>query len=349
MKLTCPRSGLEYQDSSINSISGTYQSIHPIFNISAKSLLYIVKQIQSEPEPINNYLTGLAIFNLLNPKWESCADRNRALPVITANLERMVSLIYRIPVERRNKFPTFVINKSTADFQSLPTWLDSIESVFSEWKVSSRELSISTQVMRKETVLTRLINSKLHKHRNKIAIILADWAELVAEFPKSKFYLSDDSETTTAIYWKELIKTSFINNHIDLIAAKVDMDDFQDMIDYLEMNLPHGSTHAHILMNRVRKSLSILQEFNAPPKPRIAYEGPKSQLAAMLSDMDIVDNKINNDFTFNPMPEVINPGVEPKPRDFQSNALYIRAKIKWQSQMIKYKAYKNSVNQNLDL
>lgn len=327
MKFHCTISGLLFEDTNLPYIPGVYNNIHPIFGLNPTSLLKVATNVNALTDENSYYLTGLAVFNLLNPDWRIHADPSAVYPIIH-NFERLINLAFRIPINRRNEFPYFVIDNNNNDFANLKHWLDSIENVFTEWKANAYELSINQKIMRKEAVLERLIGSKFQKHQNRIASVLADWAELAGQFPTSVFIAPGDIKTTTNQYWKAIIGQCFTNSYSDLIAQKIDIDDLLDLHDYLESNIPHGSTHAAILMSKIRKARDVLLEFYAPAKPRLVIESG--------SKIELEFTTVNNNITAES--NLTNPGPEPKERDFKNRAEFIRARLKWQSATMKYRS-----------
>lgn len=330
MKYKCRISGLEFSDSilsnslslSLSPSSSSYLSTHPIFSISAKDLISIASKALQNPKESDLYLIGLAIFNKLSPDWVTSA-KPEAIPIITANFERLSTLVFSIPIGRRDEFPRFRIDSSNSDFLNLPTWLDSIQSVFDEWKISGRELAQHRLLDRKEKILVTLLNHRFTKKPSSIAHALAEWAGIAGEFPTSPFYLPDGTKTTTSDYWKTLIKYSFIESHLEFFSLKVDLDDLSDLIDWCEINIPHGSTHASILMSKLRKSKSILEEFTLPKFKSPVLVPELSPISQALKEESSEAN------TYIPV------GPEPKKSDFKSASDYLRAKLKWQTGVIR--------------
>lgn len=271
------------------------------------------------------YLIGLAAFNKLNPTWLAPVNPALAAPIIVSQFERIIKLVFSIPVDRRAEFPNYRIDSSNSDFSGLIHWLDAIQSVFDEWKQSGKELELHRILAKKESVLITLLNHRYSKKPAAIAYSLAEWAAIAAEFPKSCFYLSDGTTSTTAEYWKTLIKHAFVDNHLEFLSLRVDPDDLEDLIDYCEMNIPHGTTHAQILMSKLRLALSVLNEFVRPKIKQPSLIEESNDVVGLLSEsrspefVKIDSNKILS---------------EPKPKDFKSTAEYLKAKLKWQVQTV---------------
>lgn len=333
MKFLCPISNETYEIAGVN--PGLFKANHPIFSIESKQLLAIARHAQANPDKDTYYLLGLAIFNKLNPRWVAPVVKSTAIKTIIPNLERMIGLIFNIDSSNRRKFPDFVIDKTNNDFSLLPTWLDVIDDIFTELKSNARDLSLATKVIRTEAILQRYINSGFSRHKTRIANTLAEWADLTCEFPTSPFYpiVNDESsKTTTALYWKEIIRLCFKEDHIGILQTKIDIQDFQDMHDYIEFNLPHGSTHAQILMSKLRKAKAVLEEFHAPARPRIVYEDKSTPLISKIMELDTegVANalEIAKDNSF-----YSNPGPMPKQKNFKSVSEFLKAKLKWQVAM----------------
>lgn len=327
MKLKCRISGIEWQESIFPSDpnSDPLLSLHPVFSMDQKSLISMATSAIENPHETSMYLIGLAAFNHLDPVWQATVNAEVAAPMIASQFERLIKLAFVIPPARRAEFPAFRIDSSNCDFLGLIHWLDAIQSVFDEWKQSGKELELHRMLAKKESTLIALLNSRFSKKSHLIAHALAEWAAIAAEFPKDCFYLADGTTSTVAQYWKVLIKQAFIDDHLEFISMRVDPDDLADLIDYCEMNIPHGTTHAHILMSKLRSAADIVNEFMRPKikQPMLVVEtGTVADLLAETGDSPSF------------VKVAAEPVSEPKPRDFKSNAEYLRAKLRWQVQTV---------------
>lgn len=325
MKFKCKISGLEWQEDILDELSSsTLVTLHPIFSISESNLISLASAALADPNETSMYLVGLAAFNKLNPIWISTVNALAAAPMIVSQFERIIKLVFAIPKERRDQFPSYRIDSSNNDFAGLIHWLDAIQSVFDEWKQSGKELEFNRLLARKESVLITLLNNRYSKKPGSIASALAEWASIAAQFPKSCFYMPDGTTTTLDQYWKVLIKHAFVDDHLEFISLRVDPDDLEDLIDYCEMNIPHGTTQAHILLSKLRKSLSILNEFVRPKIKQPTLVDESEDIAGLLSESKPEFQQVNQAVIMS----------EPKAKDFKSTAEYLRAKLKWQVQTV---------------
>lgn len=326
MKLKCRISGIEWDESIFPWNPKVVDSLHPVFSMSQKDLISLASEAIESPHETSYYLIGLAAFNHLNPLWQATVNAEVAAPMIASQFERLIKLVFMIPQARRSEFPEFRIDSSNCDFLGLIHWLDAIQSVFDEWKQSGKELELHRILAKKESTLIALLNSRFSKKSNLIAHALAEWAAIAAEFPKDCFYLADGTTTTVAQYWKILIKQAFTEDHLEFISMRVDPDDLADLIDYCEMNIPHGTTHAHILMSKLRSAAEIVNEFMRPKIKQPMLVNENGSVADLLSE----DSDSSPSF----VKVKAEPISEPKPKDFKSTADYLRAKLKWQVQAV---------------
>lgn len=263
---TCSISGLSFSDSIFEShFNRSFNISHPIYSLDFKSLVSLSNEIASDPHETSIYMIGLALLNKTRTTFNVPVNPN-ASNIIINNFQKI--LTYCIAVNNHPNpdiFPCFIIDHSNSDLQSLDGYLHAIKSVFQDLEESAIVRRKSRQLAEIEAQVDTMIKRSLNFKPKSIAKIIGSWASMAANFPSKPFYRADGSVTSVDQYWKYLIESCFIEDHISLVASDVDLDDLADLIDYCEQYIPHGSTHASILMSKLRKAFKVLEEFRIVP------------------------------------------------------------------------------------
>lgn len=258
MKHTCPKLGIEWYSSTGYGFS---QCPHPVFSTPLKTLIkYTVDPAVPNKDKV---LISAAFLNYLPVIWNTPLDWEYAKQHLLFEFSSLATLASKLSIVNRISVPSLVINKQTASLSNLANWIQTLNESLTEEAQKQDRYRLEARLARKEAVIARLLNSQIKKNRNKLAIYIADWAAEVASFPTSFTYTDLGTPIRLADYWKQIIVSSFQDNHLDILAAGTDYDDLCDLVEYLEFNIPHGSTHAAVLMAEIRKTKGILEEFTA--------------------------------------------------------------------------------------
>lgn len=288
MKHTCPKLGIIWYSSSGYGVSSCE---HPVLSTPLKTLIkYTVDPAVENKDKI---LIAAGLLNYLPVIWHTPLDWSDASHFLLLEFSSIATLAAKLDIVDRIHVPKLVINKQTNSLANLANWILTLNEALSEEAQKQDRYRLEARLARKEAVIARLLNSQIKRNRNKLAIYIADWAAEAAAFPTSLTYTDIGTPIRLSEYWKQIIVSSFQDNHLDILASGTDYDDLCDLVEYLEFNIPHGSTHAAVLMAEIRKTKGILEEFTArkvtiiepklPEPKRQHYPDTASYLRAKLA------------------------------------------------------------------
>lgn len=316
MKLTCPISQLTY---STNIGYGTGSSIHPALTQPLKQLVanlpsYYSGRIAAE-SPDSLYLYKLAwLCQLPDITFRTPVNRPTAEPALTGVLDRMISLVTTVQQHKHIHFPALVIDKESANLDTLKFYLDSLEECITEAKRSGRELSAAAKLTRIESTLERMVLSQLKAHRTKTSKLIAEWAALAADFPMFRVTVpGTGKEVPCSEYWQLIITNSFVESTNTLLELSIPVADIEELIDHCEDYIPHGTVYASVLMRSLRAARDTVAEMLTPAG--VAKSLTKSADSALTGAAS----------------------TKPVRSQFASNLEYIKALVKWQQAAVEIK------------
>ena len=248
-RITCAISGIHFDcsylaDSNIPVKAGYF---HPVFALNHKQLYKLYEQYsKGQLGPVDNYLLFCAFLNYtghiswqhpvaLNPKDAATQS------MIANNIAQLVSVIERTSVIKHPSFkqPRFVVSYDTAYIFQIPNWIaaweDNIER-FQQGIATKRQRQSLQEVENKLSELL-MLGEDLEKHSH----IVANWAELAAEFPPNK-----------AEEYKRVIRSCFNSRKM----FTVDTELLKEIKDFCECNIDCTSLHFHTLSNVLREGVS---------------------------------------------------------------------------------------------
>lgn len=251
MRITCAYSGLKLQISHFPAALDNREAIHPIFYIPQKKLLnYVFKWSQAELTPTDSYLLFLALLNsteLIN--WATPAKITpRTDSIVANNMESLARIISYTNVISHPAFhmPGIVIDSGTNDLSNANMWIRDWQECYHEFASGYIREKEQEKIKNREQILQNFIKSA-NKPIQHYARILAEWAAEACDFPKSPTLVNGVSVPLSE-FWKSIIVKCCKEEHIFTILAA----DINELIEYCEENLEHGSIYAHTLMELLR-------------------------------------------------------------------------------------------------
>lgn len=291
--ITCAYSGLIFKCDHFPMSLSNYETSHPIFLLPQHKLLsYTSKWASGELGTTDSYLLFLALLNstsLLEWRTSIAYKQYQTDTIIATNMESLLRIIGKINLIHHPKFalPSFAITKETRGLDNISHWINAWQDSFLEFMKGHKEQTEQEKLIRREYALERMIKSTQLKNAKSYAQVLANWAELVGQFPTSMMlHPINKNPVTLNNYWKEIIIACIKEEKIFQYPEK----DVTELLEHCEETIPHGSISAASLMDLLRvgkksqSSYLCLTDFDIT-----AYK------AGTLSTEDVVEtaNKIS--------------------------------------------------------
>ena len=338
MQHYCPKSGIKW-----NSTYGSGSSAleHPVLQLTYPALLASIEQWVAQPEAdswgntttqAQYFLYGVAILNHYPLIWEAPIDPTSALPVILQHWEDLLKLADTFsPAEVENKLlPEYRITRETATLYNLPHYLDAITQArldISEQRVAYR---IAQSLLRKEEVLTRLINHSSTKSRKALAKLLPEWADLAAGFPRilSPKSAYDTTQIPLATIWKEILHYAILEDYSTLLTG-YRIADIEELVIHCEDNLELGTPYSTTTLRALRKAITTLSDFS--------WDGSRSPQDTSLMALDdlLEDSDTVTTLGLTPEAAALNSPLadSPKPSrgSYPNTKSYLKALLEWKA------------------
>ena len=315
MKTICNISGLELTISYFPDTIYHPSIVHPVFLIPQKKLLAKGTAYFTNPSQYNStdaYLLFLALLNSTELiEWKTPALRTVETDhTIANNMEALIRVIGKISLISH---PSFVlakvaINKDTRDLSNVKYWIDSWEESIQEFKDGYRSYSDTRALLNRELALERLIKNPM-KSVDNYARSLSEWAAMAGSFPKSildfgsyKIHCDD--------YWKGIISKCVREESIFSIPA----NDLQELIDWCEEYISHGSIYSHALMTLLRIGRKKQSDYLN-----------LGDFSITILDADASVEQANKLAMIAAAPD-----TEPTPNQYPNKLAYIKAKARWE-------------------
>lgn len=318
MKATCRYTGIEFSTQFFPYTFSNSTQHHPIFDIPFADLLSISRTWNTgKLTEIDKRLYFVALLK----STELCEFRTYARPsdrIIAANMDGMIEwagLIHGIKTrDAFNCLPHFVISHQTASLENIDGWFDTWADAMEEYKDQYRTYNANQLQLRREQTLERLIKDS-SRTTESYANLLGEWACIAASFPTGLVpnpFRSGES-ISLAEYWKDLFRKCGSNT---FQLWKLDLTDLNDLLEHLELNLPHGSITAHEVLVLIRSAITrynnVLGTNNILATPyTILNESDGVERANLLAGAAKA------------------PTIEPRLEDYPSKVAYLRAKARW--------------------
>jgi hypothetical protein len=281
---------------------------HPVFDLSYEALVskeLLNKRLHRQFTEIDTKLYFLALLHSSN-LVEFHTYARPILSICELNIEPLIDILDWIHTIQhpRLSMPHMAITVDTATLDNVRNWIAAWNSAKSDFENGYRTLTISQQIIAKESTLQRLIRDQ-QKEVSDFSGILADWAKLSAEFPT---FLTTVNGVTLSIaeYWKQILVTcSKTPTHI----WRLDIDDMKELLAHLEDNLPHGTMYAHATMKLIREGIATHNNY-------LGFS-----IINYASDIETANTK---SLAANA------PQDEPRLEQYPNKIMYLKDKIRWQ-------------------
>lgn len=318
MKAVCRYSGIPYRTEYFPFTLTNSILHHPVFDIPFPELLQLAEKWNTPAfTDIDRRLYFLALLRSTDLiEWRTYArptDR-----IIAANMDSMIEwagLIHGIKSkEAFTCLPHYVVSHATSGLENIDGWFSTWADAMAEYKDQYRTYNAAQLQIRREHNLERLIKDP-NRTTESYASLLAEWAAVAASFPTGLVpnpFKAGES-ITLCDYWKSLLR---LCGSKTFQLWKLDRTDMRDLLDHLELSLPHGSLTAfetlQLLRNAIARHDSILGTG--------VFSGPSFTL---MDDNDSVE-KANILAAASKAPM-----VKPVLEDYPSKVAFLRAKAKW--------------------
>lgn len=259
MRVICKYSATEFK---LPDFRGSLiEGIHPLFSLTTAGLLTYAKDWAadklSETESRVLFLALLASgttetdeYDFRGVKKKTVVPlivfRTSAIPsheIVQANMERLMTAMVWIDniSSALLKLPRFAIDHDNRDLKTIPNWLKCWEEERKAFYDNHKSRAMAEKLSSLEEQLMKLIRSE-HRKTESYAGTLAKWALDASGFPdKTKL----DKETRAL--WTKVFKLK----GFDIFTA--DKDTIEDVLNWMTLNLTHGSTMAHETMKHLHK------------------------------------------------------------------------------------------------
>lgn len=311
-KAICRYSGIEYRIEYFPFTFSRGQCTHPVFTLSSKELLGMSGQWANRKlTPVDTKLYFLSLLHSTNlVEFRSYAKPSIAICELhMESLIHEVSWIDSITEATRARLPRFVINADTSNLATIEGWLDAWKQARSDLAEGYHTYNLEQKQQRRELALERLIKSPSRAVES-YARALSEWAAFATDFPNGLVQAPDGSQITLRNYWIDLIQKC---GNTDFQIWKVDRKDLEELLEYLEENLNHGSIYAAAVMKLVRNALGRHDNLLGMGSPRFAILDEKSSVETQNIAAAIAAA----------------PEIEPILEDYPSKVAFLRAKARW--------------------
>jgi hypothetical protein len=279
-----------------------------VFDLSYEELVskeLLHKWMHRQFNEIDTKLYFLSLLHSSNlVEWHTYA--RPTLAICELNIEPLIDILdWMHTIQHpRLSMPHMAITADTATLDNVRNWIAAWAGARADFENGYRTLSISQQIIAKETTLQRLIRDQ-QKEISDFSGILADWAKLSAEFPS--FPTTVNGVTLPiAEYWKQILVTcSKTPTHI----WRLDIDDMKELLEHLEENLPHGTIYAHATMKLIRDGIATHDNY-------LGFS-----IVNYASDIETANTKTLADNA---------PQDEPQLSQYPNKIAYLKDKIRWQ-------------------
>lgn len=318
MKIQCTKSGLLL---SVSYFPGTVQSTHPIFSMEQHKLLsYASKWSAGELTTQDSYLLFLALLDSTSLiHWRTPAIQNDA--AVARNMESLFQCIGHINLIHHPSFvlPNFVISSETADLDNVHYWIEAWNSSYQDFLNGYRTATEYERLKRREYALERMIKSTQLRNSAKYAQALAVWAAVAGSFPEfTILHPINQHPVTCSEYWQEIIRHCVKESRIYLYPDK----DIDELILHCEEEIPHGSIHAHALMDLLRTGKKYQSGYLQLPD--FDFDAYKAGLSSGENEVESANKAALIETA---------PTTPPRREDYSNELEYVRAKMKYKMRL----------------
>ena len=321
MKIICSLSSIEFTCEHFPGSFYSRELSHPIFALPQRKLLsYAGKWSSGSLTPTDSYLLFLSLLRSSDLiEWRVPVSRTEQTDSIVANnMESLLRTVIKINTvaEPSSVFPHYAISQDTRFLSNVKYWIENWESCYQEFKSGYKSAHESSQILRREAALVRMIRNP-HRTVSSYSGELAHWAAAAGSFPSfatsSPFGSSLGSTISCADLWKEIIIRCTKNEYIFSIPDK----DLAELLEHCEQNIPVGSIFSHTLFKILRAAYDRKKNFLdlGDPDLKSSYTILSSSVKAEDANMKaLIDSA---------------PIDQPVREHYPSEFAYRKAKLRW--------------------
>lgn len=281
--ITCAVSGLQFKTDHIPSlyIPHTAGYFHPVFACDHKQLHQLYSaHTAGKLTPTDSYLLFLGILHSTGQiEWRHPATldptSSSTRVLIENNIHQLLSVIAKTDAILHPSFqqPSFVVSHHNSDLEQVHSYIAAWEDNVDNFYFRKAEQKDRNDLNKVENYLSTLILSG--EDTSKHAHIVADWADIAAEFPSS------DREL-----WKRTIRTCF--NVTKMFNTPLSL--LKEIKDYCECNIEAGSIHFHTLSKVLKSGIRCHIDYLGGSTLARGYE-----LLPELADSDTLASLVQNE------------------------------------------------------
>lgn len=349
LKTKCLMSGLDFalvgKDFSSSSFDKLYPRkwVHPIFSITARASLDLIRQVFADPDKFTateTYLIGLTVISHTGlvefsspPKTGLLIrDGNTITPASivvqkSADLIRIATFIAALGDSTRQKLPTFRLTSEVSVIEFIENFIETIYDWKCERETNNEKERTRIALEVAESSLRKAIE-KYGQDSTYVASRLAAWAAKSACFPEFtiinplsasgvKIKLSD--------YWREIIIRCVDEKKIFSVPTK----DITELLEHCLQYLSAKDYMFHKLIGHIERGLERASSYldGGDTSYNVAHKS-----FAILSDETTQETAVNIAMIMQA------PDVEPFQEDYPTKLDYMKAKARW----IKKQEYEKS-------
>lgn len=319
--LTCAYSGITFKCEHFPMRLSEGETNHPVFLLPQHKLLsYTSKWSAGELTHTDSYLLFLALMDSTSlVEWRTPVHYRAGITdaLVAANMESLIRIIGKINLIHHPRFalPSFAVTSDTCTLDNVQYWIEAWHESFMEFMRGYKEQTEQEKIIRREYALERMIKSTQLKNARQYAISLAEWAQLVGQFPVfTMTHPITHAPVSLSAYWKEIIVACIREEKIFQYPTA----DVQELITHCEDMIPHGSISAASLMDLLRAGLKSQSSYLC-----LSDFDVQSYREGTLSKEDVVE-------TTNKLAMIQKaPLTEPKRSEYSSELEFVRAKARW--------------------
>ena len=312
-KAICRYSGIEFNIEHFPYSFDKGTVSHPIFTLSTKTLLSLAGRWASrrftETDTRLYFLALLRSTELV----EFRIPGKPSLSICEVHMESMLretAWIDSLTDRTREQVPRFVISQETASLATIDGWLDAWHQTRMDLAEGYHKYNLQQKQERREMALERLIKNHTRTVES-YAKALAEWAAHATDFPSGTIPSPDGhGQITLRSYWIDIIQKCGAEGYQ---IWKIDRTDLQDLIEYLEENLNHGSIYSSAVMKLLRNAMARHSDLLGMGSPKFQILSDDATTEAQSIAAAVAGA----------------PDIMPTPADYPNRVAYLRAKAKW--------------------
>lgn len=336
MQHYCPKTGIKW-NSTYGSGSSTQE--HPLLQLSFPALLASLElwvhankadEWMDTRTQAQYFLYGVAILNHYPLIWEAPIDPEAALPVILQHWETLLKLAdsFSHAEIERGELPEFRVTTETSALTNLPHYLAAIDQARLDVGEQRLAYQIQRNLLRKEEVLTRLINHSATKSRKALTKLLPEWADLAASFPRELTPRSEYDSTAIplATIWKEILHYAILEDYATLLTS-YRIADIEELVIHCEDNLELGTPYSTTTLRVLRRAMHALSDFG--------HDGTRTKLndVTLMCLDELLDSDPEGEGEGEgDLPDIPLDLPKPSRADYSNTKTYLKAILEWRAQ-----------------